>query len=195
MTDQAHEGFETGIPWEGIFQSRVLGLSYIGLAGGVFRHLSPRYGEGISFVDIVKCYDLAAATLVKGWLPLCGQELVFLRKHLDLTQDELAAIIGSSRPTIARWEARAKLSPPVQPAIDKPLPNWADFSIRMLVAAHLGLTGMTDLAKTSGWRRARLPAGVQRRLTLHHDGTRWTLDDNTFGPSGSPLVVEPINYP
>lgn len=184
MTGEAVIHHDEGTPWDGIFRSPILGLSYLGLTGGVRRKMS-EYGECVSFVNVVELYDVASAALVEGWLPLRGHELVFLRKHMDLTQDELATIIGSSRATVARWEFRGKPSQAAQPAAGLALPNWADFSIRMLVAAHLGLTGMADLAKAPGWRRGRLPPGEQRNLILHHDGSRWAVSASTLGAGGN----------
>jgi putative zinc finger/helix-turn-helix YgiT family protein len=75
-------------------------------------------------IDIYKCVDckaempaipqierlhgrIAAAIISKN-VPLTGNEIVFIRKHMELKAKDLAQMLNVSRVTVSRWETGAE---------------------------------------------------------------------------------------
>lgn len=79
------------------------GLDYIYLANGYAVYDTP-YGEGVSIQDTDKLNKEIARWLVRMPTPLEGAELRFLRLEMELTQKDLAAIMGEQEQTVRRWE-------------------------------------------------------------------------------------------
>jgi DNA-binding transcriptional regulator YiaG len=69
----------------------------------------------IDEVDAV--HAAIARELVTSRNRLRGQKVRFLRSLLDISQSGLARILGASRPSVARWEARPNT--PIPPASDR----------------------------------------------------------------------------
>jgi len=80
------------------------GLDWVWLENGVSRVETP-YGKGVTIEDQDGLHEAIIRTLITLPLPIRGQELRFIRDYLDMSQKELAAMLGVSRETIARREA------------------------------------------------------------------------------------------
>ena len=79
------------------------GLDDVWLANGFTRHDTP-YGPGVAIDDVDGLHRAIARRLVHARRPLAGKEVRFLRKELDLAQEGLAALLGCTGQTVARWE-------------------------------------------------------------------------------------------
>lgn len=179
-------------PYEGIYKDWTLGLDYLGLKGGVL--IGQYDGRPThSTCDFGDLMDLCASVLIKGWRPLRGHELRFLRSLLDLSQTDVAIAIGTTRATIARWEANWTHLPEEGKEgealpVDENLPAWGDRSLRLYAGAVLGLSGLPGLlaAKEFGCR-----LDGERSITAQHDGQGWTLEESTFGPVAGVSLPDP----
>lgn len=90
------------------YQYKECGLDYVYLDNGYEIHQTP-YGEGVSIHRTDLLHKLIGEWLVAIPRPLMGAELRFLRLELDMTQRNLAAILGTEEQTLRRWEkARSK---------------------------------------------------------------------------------------
>ncbi len=79
------------------------GLDNVWLANGFTRYDTP-YGPGVAIDDVDGLHRAIARRLVHARRPLAGKEVRFLRKELDLSQEGLAALLGCTGQTVARWE-------------------------------------------------------------------------------------------
>jgi len=92
------------------------GLDEVYLENGYEVHDTP-YGEGVSIHNTELLHKLIGEWLVALPRPLNGAELRFLRLELEMTQRNLAAILGTEEQTLRRWEkARTK---PIQGPADR----------------------------------------------------------------------------
>lgn len=99
------------------------------------------YGEVVSVRHADELHHTIGECLVRNKKLLCGKELRFLRREMDLTQAELAKLVGVSDQTVARWEKDQTI-----------IGGAADAMLRVLFVEHLGLleNGVTvrDLLST-----------------------------------------------
>lgn len=79
------------------------GLDEVYLVGGYEEHETP-YGKGVSVKNVDGLHRAIADWLVCEKKALSGSEIRFLRKQLDLSQSELADLLGTTSQTVARWE-------------------------------------------------------------------------------------------
>jgi putative transcriptional regulator len=79
------------------------GLPDVWLLNG-FRLRSTPYGDAVSVENIDGLHRTIALHLVQKKADLTGCEVRFLRKRLDKTQGELAALLRLDPQTVARWE-------------------------------------------------------------------------------------------
>ena len=92
------------------------GLDYVYLENGYEIH-ETAYGKGMSIHHTELLHKLIGEWLVALPRPLTGAELRFLRLELEMTQRNLAAILGTEEQTLRRWEkARSK---PIQGPADR----------------------------------------------------------------------------
>jgi DNA-binding transcriptional regulator YiaG len=102
------------------------GLDYVFLRNG-FIHHETDYGPGTS-IERADDLDRAIAMMVlSAHARLRGQEVRFLRAMTQLSQAELARVLGVKRLTVARWES----------APNTPIPGPADRSLRVVAAQRL----------------------------------------------------------
>jgi DNA-binding transcriptional regulator YiaG len=94
------------------------GLDYVYLQNGYTIEETP-YGAGVAIEDLAGLHQAIARNVILSRSRLRGQELRFLRSMLDLSQAGLARVIGTTRPSIARWEG--KPTTPIPPAADRAL--------------------------------------------------------------------------
>lgn len=103
------------------------GLDNIYLENGFTIHKTP-YGEGVSIQNTAGLHKAIGKWLVTRPRPLNGAELRFLRMEMELTQRDLAGIIGATEQTLRLWEkGRGKF-----------VPGTADRLLRALHSEFLG---------------------------------------------------------
>lgn len=84
------------------------GLDNVWLENGYTIHPTP-YGEGVSIQDTEGLNRAIGQWLIALPKPLNGAELRFIRLEMELTQRDLAGILGSEEQSVRRWEkARGK---------------------------------------------------------------------------------------
>lgn len=84
------------------------------------------YGEGVSISHVDELHNAIGHFLVTEKKALCGKELRFLRKEMNLTQAELGRLVGLSDQQVARWEK------------DKyEIPSAADYLVRYFYLQHI----------------------------------------------------------
>ncbi|WP_211217661.1 helix-turn-helix domain-containing protein [Novispirillum itersonii] len=114
------------------------GLDYIWLLNG-YTVEETRWGRAVSVQDADGLHQAIGRAIVGGGQRLRGQEVRFLRARLKLSQDGLAVLLGSTRGSVARWEAEP----------DKAIPGTADHGLRMLyvlkMQEHPLICQITDL--------------------------------------------------
>ena len=79
------------------------GLDNVWLENGYTPHKTA-YGEGISIQDTAGLHKAIGAWLIEAPKPLNGAELRFIRMEMELTQRDLAGILGSDEQAVRRWE-------------------------------------------------------------------------------------------
>jgi DNA-binding transcriptional regulator YiaG len=79
------------------------GLDDVYLLSGYELHQTP-YGNGVSVTDVDGLHRAIGLHLARDKKVLNGKEIRFLRKQMDLTQAELAELLGVTSQTVARWE-------------------------------------------------------------------------------------------
>lgn len=90
------------------------GLMNIWLKNG-YETIKTPYGEATSIHDTEGLHKAIGLFLVNNKSRLTGAELRFLRKELDLSQNNLANLLGVSESSIRSWEnSRAKASGPAE---------------------------------------------------------------------------------
>lgn len=99
------------------------GLDYVCLLNGFQIHETP-YGRGVAIQHADSLHKAIALVVISSPHALRGQEVRFLRSLLDVSQAGLGDILGTSRATIARWEAAAHQA----------IPGGSDRALRMFYA-------------------------------------------------------------
>jgi len=112
---------------DGLFRYTQCGLDNIWLAGG-FRVVETDYGRGFAVDNAQELHQVIARDIVDHPQPLRGQEARFLRSVLNLSQADMARLLGVDRTTVVRWEG----------ARTKPLNLMADIAIRATYTARAG---------------------------------------------------------
>lgn len=113
------------------------GLDYVYLRSGYRQHESS-YGAGIAIERADELDKSIAVSVIFSFARLRGQEVRFLRSLTDLSQTEVANILGVKRITVARWES----------APNTPIPGPADRVLRTIAARRLFNTEKTDILET-----------------------------------------------
>lgn len=102
------------------------GLDDVYLVSG-WKRIETPYGDGISIKDVDGLHRAIGLNLVCQRKALSGPEVRFLRKEMELTQDELGERVCKSGQQIARWEkGQAEIS------------GSAELLLRVLYLQHLG---------------------------------------------------------
>ena len=87
------------------------GLDYIYLSNGYDVVNTPR-GNGIKIMDREGLHKAIGEMLVSEKKHLDGSEFRFLRHELNMTQQNLAALLGVNVQTVARWEKEKTIDIP-----------------------------------------------------------------------------------
>lgn len=85
------------------YQYRECGLDNVLLIGGVGYAETPR-GTGVTIQDIEGLHRVIGNILVREKKNLTGREFRFLRHEINMTQQNLAAVLGVDVQSIGRWE-------------------------------------------------------------------------------------------
>ena len=103
------------------------GLDNIYLVDGFTIHKTP-YGEGVAIQNTAGLHKAIGKHLVARPIPLNGAEVRFLRTEMELTQRDLAGIIGATEQTLRLWEKNR----------GKFIPGTADRLLRALYSEFIG---------------------------------------------------------
>ncbi|MFG5864450.1 helix-turn-helix domain-containing protein [Metapseudomonas sp. CR1201] len=138
-----------------MYQYSSCGLEYVFLKNGYTIKETP-YGQAVSIDDIEGLHRAIALDIMRQKTPLTGQQFRFLRKEQDLTQAELAAILGVSEQTVAAWEKLKK----------EPVQMMADISMRAYYLAHMQVMRLPQVFPS--------PAGqTLGSISFEHDANGW----------------------
>jgi DNA-binding transcriptional regulator YiaG len=85
------------------FHYTACGLKNIYLLNGFKFHQTP-YGKTISIENINGLHSAIAQDIITNHPQLSGDEVRFLRKEMDLSQQRLSVLLGVDTQTVARWE-------------------------------------------------------------------------------------------
>jgi DNA-binding transcriptional regulator YiaG len=142
-----------------MYHYRESGLDNIYLENG-YRRQQTAYGEGISIIDTEGLHKAIAQDLISAQQPLNGAELRFLRLEMEMTQKDLAAMLGAMEQTLRLWEKNRK----------KALPGTADRLLRALYSEYAGgkspVCGMLQ-------RLADVHEREQVRICFRKTNRRW----------------------
>ncbi len=83
------------------------GLQNVWLENG-FHKKKTAYGDAVSIEDADGLHREIGRTLARK-AHLTGAEFRFLRQELDLSQNRVADLLGTSEQTVALWERRGKI--------------------------------------------------------------------------------------
>jgi putative transcriptional regulator len=87
----------------GDYQFTESGLKNVVLSGVEITHC-PKCGDSVSIPKMNQLMRVMALGVALKPAPLKGEELRFLRKFMEKTQDDLAAILNVHKTTISKWE-------------------------------------------------------------------------------------------
>lgn len=93
-----------------MYHYRMCGLDNVWLENG-YEHSDTPYGPAVSIADVFGLNRVIALTLTSKASTLTGAEVRFLRKHMELSQESLGALIGIGVQSIAQWEKERSLIP------------------------------------------------------------------------------------
>jgi putative transcriptional regulator len=108
------------------------GLDNVWLCNG-FAEINTPYGKATSVHGLEKLHRVIGDVIISLPKHLNGAELRFIRTEMELTQKNLAGIIGSDEQAVRRWEK----------ARNKPMNGSADFLLRALFREYLHGDGST----------------------------------------------------
>lgn len=112
-----------------IYRYKGCGLDDVYLASGYDLEETP-YGSGVTIKNLESLHVQIGLHLIKHRKKLVGKEIRFLRHQMDLTQSELARLLGCDSQQVARYEKdQNKLTGP------------ADRMIRILFEEHVAEVG------------------------------------------------------
>lgn len=89
------------------------GLKNIWLKDG-YTIYETEYGEGVSIHDLEGLHKIIGLNIVHKTPALKGDDVRFLRKEMDLTQNTLASILRVSEDTIRNYENRTQIPEPIE---------------------------------------------------------------------------------
>ena len=134
------------------------GLSNIWLVSGYEEEDGECY---VSVRDADALHQQISMSLIRQKTDLRGEQVRFLRKEMNLTQSELAALVNVSAQTVARWEKN-----------QTDVPGPVNVLLRLIALNHFdGKVNVMQVAK----ELQKLDETLDDRMTLRfdqHDGWR-----------------------
>lgn len=142
------------------------GLSYVYLING-YREVMTPHGKGVAIEDVEGLHFAIAQTAVTQRKHLTGPEVRFIRKFMELTQAQLADLLGVEEQTVRLWEKRPRA------------PKAADRAIRLLFlnmanAKHASKTTISDIVTTTE-SRPEVPK-INLRFKPRSRREKWSPD-------------------
>lgn len=93
-----------------MFHYESCGLRNIWLKNG-FDVLDTPYGKGVSIHNIDGLHKTIGMYLINNKPHLSPSEVRFLRKELNLSQVNLAVLLGVGESTVRSWESKSRITP------------------------------------------------------------------------------------
>jgi DNA-binding transcriptional regulator YiaG len=136
-----------------MYHYRECGLPNVYLVNG-YRKIATPYGRGVSIEDVEDLHMAIAHALVEESPSLGGAEVRFVRKLLELTQTQLAALLGVEDQSVRRWEKLARV------------PKQADHGIRLVFRdlTHKARKPLSELVRQIDAAEVREPRAVRYRF-------------------------------
>jgi DNA-binding transcriptional regulator YiaG len=138
------------------------GLDNVYLIDGV-DFCETAYGRAVSIHDTEGLHKAIGLWIADAPKPINGAELRFLRLELELTQRDLAGILGAQEQTLRLWEK----------ARGKPIPGPAD---RLLRAFYRETTTGDGSVKRMVERLASLDQQPATPIRLRETSSGWRVD-------------------
>ena len=135
-----------------MYHYRECGLPNVFLLNG-YREVETAYGRGVSIEGVEELHMAIANTLVEEKPSLTGPEVRFIRKLLDLTQSQLAELLGVEDQSVRRWEK-----------LDH-VPKQADHGIRLVFRdlTHRSMKPLADLVRQINITKVRDSSAIRYR--------------------------------
>jgi putative transcriptional regulator len=145
------------------YQYKECGLDYIYLCNGFTRQKTADGDEVVVIGDVTGLHKAIRAGVVGLPRDLTAKEFRFLRKEIDVSQRQLASVVGVDEQTISMWER------------DKsPIQKSAELLLRAWVKEHdsdkPAVREMTERLNALD----RETHGCDRRLEFSRKGSTWT---------------------
>lgn len=133
-----------------MYHYRESGLANIYLVNG-YREIDTSHGRGVAIEDVEGLHLAIAHTLVEEKASLTGPEVRFIRKFLELTQTQLADLLGVEEQSVRRWEKLADV------------PRQADHGVRLVFRdlTHTRKKPLSELVRQIDAVAARQPRAVR----------------------------------
>jgi putative transcriptional regulator len=138
------------------------GLDNVWLENG-YRVHSTAYGEGISITSTEDLHRAIGHWLIGQPKPLNGAELRFIRLEMELTQKQLAEIIGAEEQAVRRWEKHRT----------KDINDPADRLLRILYNEFVSRPGASARRMTD--RLVQPEDRGPRKVSFHETGGGWQV--------------------
>ncbi len=140
------------------------GLDNVYLVDGAEIRETP-YGRAVAIHDAKGLHEAIGLWIVDAPKPIDGAELRFLRLELELTQRDLAAILGAKEQTLRLWEKARR----------KPIPGPGD---RLLRAFYREASTGDGSIKRMVERLAAPASQPAAELRLRETATGWRVEAN-----------------
>ena len=88
-----------------MYEYKSCGIPNVFLKNGYTIEQDPDYGELVSIEDLEGLHRALALKIISGEQRMNRHEFRFLRVEMDLSQKDLAGILGVSEPTVRNWES------------------------------------------------------------------------------------------
>lgn len=87
------------------------GLPNVHLVNGYHEKDTP-FGPAVAIDNLEGLHKAIGQRIVASSNPLTGPEVRFLRKELNMTQKDLAVLLGVNEQSVANWEKLGSIQPP-----------------------------------------------------------------------------------
>ena len=161
MSDRSDLAKDVGGRAEGPLHYTACGLDDVYLLDGYAIADTP-YGRGVTIRNLDGLHDAIAANIVLRHQPIAARELRFLRKQMEMTQEEFAAALGVSAQSVARYEKG-----------QTEIPGPVDRLARVLHALHRGPAGGREHLVEDILARRRRDDADRPDATFRSVGDEW----------------------
>ena len=148
-----------------MYHYRECGLPNVYLMNG-YREIETPYGRGVSIEDVKGLHMAISHALVDEKPSLTGPEVRFIRKFLELTQTQLADLLGVEDQSVRRWEKLPHV------------PKQADHGIRLVFRdlTHKATKPLPELMRQIDAAEVREPRTIRYRFRPNAK-ERWQLQE------------------